>query len=494
MTPQKQQSQSTEKSFDRPLPSNPDAEKGILGSILLDAKLMDQAGVLRPDDFYHPHYRPVFDAMLELRSKQKPIDPFTIADILRQKHSLDRVGGTSAITNLSFGMPYAESIEHWVASVQEKAALRLLVKEYGAFQDLALAENMPASKIVELADARLNDLIKRPIGAHPRPIGSLWAEHRSLRPAVIEGLVRRGEVMNIIAKSKVGKSWLTYNIAYSVALGFKLFDQFQCYQGKVLIIDNELHLETISSRLATVRDAWGIRPDDVADQIDVITLRGNLTDINQLGRTLAGLKPGVYQFVIVDALYRMQPTGSDENSNAAIAQIYNRLDQYAAILDAPIAVVHHASKGGQGDKDVTDVGSGAGAMSRAADTHLVLRPHQDDNCVVLEAALRSWAPVDPIALKWNFPIWRRADDVDVTALKGRKPAFEEQRQAKDDAGMQEVLDALICKPDTIRGLTTRVPMGYERIKKLIAGLSKAGKISSVEVRNRGQLCDLYSPI
>jgi len=78
-----------------------------------------------------------------------------------------------------------------------------------------------------------------------------------------------------------------------------------------------------------------------------------------------------------------------------VAGLYNLLDSYADALGAAFSLVHHSSKGNHSGKNVTDVGAGAGAQSRAADTHLVLRPHESDSAVVVEAAVRSWAPVSP---------------------------------------------------------------------------------------------------
>jgi hypothetical protein len=85
------------------------------------------------------------------------------------------------------------------------------------------------------------------------------------------------------------------------------------------------------------------------------------------------------------------------------------LDAVASRLDCCFALIHHASKGNQANKSVVDIGAGAGAQSRAADTHLVLRPHKEDGAVVLEAGLRSWPPVDPFALEWTFPTWNPSD-------------------------------------------------------------------------------------
>ncbi len=73
--------------------------------------------------------------------------------------------------------------------------------------------------------------------------------------------------------------------------------------------------------------------------------------------------------------------------------------------------IHHASKGNQSDKATTDVGAGAGAQSRAVDTHLVLRPHEEDDAIVLDAAVRSWPPVQSRALRWTFPVWNPAGDI-----------------------------------------------------------------------------------
>jgi len=109
--------------------------------------------------------------------------------------------------------------------------------------------------------------------------------------------------------------------------------------------------------------------------------------------------------------------GASENDNAMMAQVYNAVDRYADRLGCAFLIVHHISKGSQADKAVTDVGSGAGAQSRACDAHIVLRQHEEDGCAELEAAVRSWPPVEPIGLRWDYPIWHPGDTLDTTALR-----------------------------------------------------------------------------
>src|SRR5690606_38037062 len=137
---------------------------------------------------------------------------------------------------------------------------------------------------------------------------------------------------------------------------------------------------------------------------------------------------GEFGCIIFDAKYRFG-NGVSENDNAAESQFYNLVDQIAANTGAAVVLVHHTSKGSQSDKRTTDVGAGAGAQSRAADCHLVLREHEEEGVVVLDAVVRSFPPVEPLALRWQFPLWQPADDIDPGKLKGRLTA-QEQRQAE----------------------------------------------------------------
>src|SRR5581483_8746120 len=91
-------------------------------------------------------------------------------------------------------------------------------------------------------------------------------------------------------------------------------------------------------------------------------------------------------------------------------------------------------KGNQSAKAITDVGSGAGAQSRATDTHLILRPYEEQNAVVLEAAVRSFPPVSPVCLRWSFPVWTADTTLDPAALrveKQRRRKIEGQEPTKE---------------------------------------------------------------
>jgi hypothetical protein len=270
-------------------------------------------------------------------------------------------------------------------------------------------------------------------------VADLCAQHPRLREPVVEGLLRRGETMNVVGGSKSQKSWLVADLAIAVALG-RPWLGYPTSPGRVLLIDNELHPDTIAHRIKAVADARGVSIENLRGRLTVRSLRGRLVDVFALEPTLA-YEPGTFRLVVVDAWYRMLPAGENsENSNGTVTQAYNALDRMALHLDAAFSVVHHASKGSQSAKQVTDVGAGAGAQSRAADTHLVLRPHKEDGCFVLDAELRSWPRVKSAVLRWTYPTWSLAPDLDPTDLREAG-----SRRKKEPAGRAWNLEAFVAK-------------------------------------------------
>jgi hypothetical protein len=228
--------------------------------------------------------------------------------------------------------------------------------------------------------------------------------HKEMRRPIIKGLLRSGETMNIIAPPKTGKSWLVSNLAINASLGRKWMD-YDTVESRVLLIDNELHSETTANRLPALCMAMGIDTSELAN-LFTLNLRGNLIDFNKIGPLLFDtIEKNKYDMVILDAFYRFICAGISENDNGAMAGIYNMVDGWAQKLDCCFVLIHHASKGNQSEKGVTDVGAGAGSISRAADTHLVLRQHEEDKHFVLDAAVRSWQPIKPKVLRFDFPLF-----------------------------------------------------------------------------------------
>jgi len=246
------------------------------------------------------------------------------------------------------------------------------------------------------------------------------------KEVLIDGVLRRGEVMNVIAAPKTGKSWLMLQLAYAIITGGEWLG-FQCRQGTVLIVDNELHAETLAERLRMVIKANGMSPDSPALlSLHFNPQRGRQQDLQQFAESLGELKRRHVDLVIVDALYRALPADVDENSNGQITKVYNMVDRYAQEVDAGIILVHHTSKGMQTGKSVTDLGAGAGAQSRASDTHMGIIPHDEDGIVpgVFDVflAVRSFEKLKPFCI-------RRENDISWSVDGSRRPGMKAEAYA-----------------------------------------------------------------
>jgi len=310
----------------------------------------------------------------------------------------------------------------------EQAARSLRTMGYGGHCSMHNADGSDISAIVRMPSAPgacPSDISNIGHGATDkadnRPeiqrLKGLIAEFTGLNTPIIHELLREGETMNVIASPKVGKSWFVSRLAISVASGLDWLG-LTVEPGRVLHIDNELHENTIAYRYRVISEAMDFPHHLYSGNIDMVSLRGRLRDLYGLARMFEQIEPGQYKLIILDAFYRTLPRDTDENDNGAIANLYNVIDHYASRLQCAFVLIHHTSKGNQSGKAVTDVGAGAGSQSRAADTHLILRPHEEDGIIVLESAVRSWPPMPPKALRWDWPLFTPTDEVDTSALLG----------------------------------------------------------------------------
>lgn len=308
------------------------------------------------------------------------------------------------------------------------------------------------------------------------PVCELVSKYPKLRPVLIHGFLRIGETMNIIAPPKTGKSWLVTDLALSVATGTPWFG-YPCEQGKVLIIDNELHPETSANRIPKVIEARGFDVARVGRNICIENQRGQLKTIEAIAGKVVRYREQGYRLVIVDAFYRAMPRGVDENDNGAIADVYNLVDKFAKEIGCAFVLIHHTSKGNQSQKSVTDVGAGAGSQSRAADTHMILRRHREPGAVVLESVVRSFPSQPPICLKWNWPLWNRDDALDPADLEGKT---EQKQGTRRETRFDDVQNAVQRIEDLVDPSRPMPKTVFTLKVQDVFGLTRDGARAAVE--------------
>jgi RecA-family ATPase len=205
-----------------------------------------------------------------------------------------------------------------------------------------------------------------------------------MREPVIDRLVRIGETATIVSNAKVGKSWLMILLALCMVTGREFLGAFACSVGRVLYIDHELHRETLQFRIHAVADDLGIPEDHYANDLQVWSLRSRRRDIHGISRRLKSVQPGYYSAIINDAIYRLLPAGMSEADDRGWTEVADLIDEITERLSCCWVNVHHSSKGSQGEKRVTDVGSGSGSQSRTVDSHIVVREHEKQDVAVID--------------------------------------------------------------------------------------------------------------
>ncbi len=334
--------------------------------------------------------------------------------------------------------------------------------------------------------------------------GDLIRDFAQLRRMLIDGLLRDGEVMNVIAPPKLGKSWLVLSLVLAVACGIEWLGRFATRRGKVLLVDNELHPETLANRLPRVAMAMGLSPKDYGENVSVICLRGRLMDLKQLAFELMQIEPGSYDLIVFDAWYRLLPAGTDENANGDVTQLYNLLESVADRIGSAFTCIHHTSKGNQSEKNITDVGSGAGAQARAADTHMVMRPHEVDGAIVVGASVRSWAPLEPFVMRFEFPVFTIDEHLNPNDLKtarprksasglNDKPRPEDVKLAREHAAREKVLEVYRLFPDgeTQNVLRTACGLSGEKFTTANDSLVQSGLVERFPSKKNKQPVFMY---
>ena len=100
-------------SLERILPNNQEAERSILGAILLDEKaIFSILDTLRKEDFYLEGHRKIFEKMTSLTNSSRPIDLITLKNELQRSDELERAGGAAYLASLTDGLPRAVNVEH----------------------------------------------------------------------------------------------------------------------------------------------------------------------------------------------------------------------------------------------------------------------------------------------------------------------------------------------------------------------------------------------
>jgi replicative DNA helicase len=220
------------------LPQNVEAERSVLGAILLENQAINQAQeILDGDDFSRESHRRIFRAMEELSERSAVIDLVTVKNELSRQGALDRVGGASYISSLVDGVPKSANVEHYAKIVKEKAILRLLIQASEKISISAHRAEEEPETILDEAQRMVFEIAQDRVRAGFVPLRDLaegtlkhieqLTESQQLVTGIASGYERLDELTSgfqktdlvvVAARPSMGKTALCLNVAIHAAV------------------------------------------------------------------------------------------------------------------------------------------------------------------------------------------------------------------------------------------------------------------------------------
>ena len=160
--------------YDRTPPQDVAAEQAVLGGMLLSKDaIADVVEVLRGHDFYRPAHETIYEAVLDLYGRGEPADPLTVADELKKRGELGRIGGAPYLHTLVSSVPTAANAGFYAAIVREHALLRRLVEAGTRIVQMGYSGDGEADQIVDRAQAEVYSVTDRRTSEDYLPLGDI---------------------------------------------------------------------------------------------------------------------------------------------------------------------------------------------------------------------------------------------------------------------------------------------------------------------------------
>jgi DnaB-like helicase N terminal domain/AAA domain len=336
-------------SLERTLPNNLEAERSVLGAILLDDKAMSIAQELLPkEDFYLEGHRRIFEAMRRLTASSRPIDLITLKEELQRTDELEAAGGAAYLASLTDGLPLAANVEHYVNIVKEKATLRRLIQISSDTMSRGYLDQDPPKEIVADVQTAITKIAGSIQRSHWQLADAAELETWPEEPLVwlVENLIPRGGIGFMNAAPKDRKSFLTLDLALHLAQpkGGRLWlDRWKCTPANILYIAREDPARRIKERALEICKSYNLPLPQPGRLKFLVRERISLTDVLHRDWLMRQIKDGGFDFLILDVLNRMIPN-LDELSNKDMGTLVGLLEDLNRDLGITILCLDHNRK------------------------------------------------------------------------------------------------------------------------------------------------------
>ena len=395
-------------------PHNLDAERSLLGGILLDSQAFaDVLEHLKPEDFYRDAHRKVFEAMCELFGKSQPIDRITVKDQLTSLGAFEAVGGDEFIDLLDKIVPTAANLAYYAKIIHEKALARRLIEAASAIAQLGYEQHGDVADFADECERRIFAVteqrtaqsfvhLKPVIAATFKTIQSLYERQEEITgiPTGFADLDRitsgfqPGDLVILAARPSMGKTGCALNVATHVgcraqfqqkACGVGIFSLEMSKEQLVMrMLSSEARVDSqrirtgklIESDWAKLAQAAGILADanihiDDSPGVSALELRAKCRRL--FARYENTDQP--VRLIIVDYLQLMRGNERIDNREQQIAEISRSLKALAKELAIPILALSQLNRSLEKRPDKRPMMSDlreSGSLEQDADTILFI--------------------------------------------------------------------------------------------------------------------------
>src|SRR6201993_2341335 len=393
--------------LERPLPSNLDAERSVLGAVLLDNNALNTAiEALRAEDFFLPQHRHVFTQMIALAEAQHAIDLVTLTEELHRRGELEASGGAPYLASLVDGVPRVSNVEHYARIVKEKAILRNLIHATHNIQQRALEGEEGADSILDGAESSIFAIAEDRIKAGLIPVKDIVRDNfERLEKIFREGKSITGvstgyteldkllsgfqnsELLILAARPSQGKTALALNLAENISIRGGLpvaFFSLEMSKESLLqrLVASVAQIDAHKFRTGHLsREDWR-RMTEALGTISSAPLwidDAGSTSVLEIGAKARRLKreKGL-SLVVVDYLQLITGRGRFSNRQEEVSSISRGLKGLAKELQLPVLVLSQLTRAPEREErgpQLSDLRE-SGAIEQDADVVMfIYRPH-----------------------------------------------------------------------------------------------------------------------
>lgn len=358
-------------------PQNVEAEISALGSLMLDKDAVYQVvDALRPQDFYRPAHRQIYEAMLDLFERREPIDILSVSTRLREKSLLEEIGGSAYLTTLVNAVPTASHVQHYATIVRRKRLLRDLIEASGHIAQLGYREEDDVEALIDEAEQKIfgiaKDSLKQEYISVRDALAEAWErierihkDHDALRGVTtgfqdldnILGGLQKSDLIVLAARPSLGKTSLALDIARNAGSAGHPVGVFSIEMSREQIMDRLIAAE------AGV-DLWRLRTGRLrqeGEDNDFARLQGALGTLSTAPLFLDDSpSPTVMQLrakarrlqaehkielMMIDYLQLIRGQGSVESRVQEVSEISRSLKAMAKELNIPVLAISQLSRG-----------------------------------------------------------------------------------------------------------------------------------------------------